>query len=93
MPVKSASNGTGSHLPAESERHFVELVDVFASLEDGSAINGCGLCIEAHEQELRKAGIGKEAIQAAVRSTSVVHAVGVVLESEAQGPTAQADAA
>ncbi len=37
VPVKSASNGTGSHLVAESERRFVELVDVFASLEDGSA--------------------------------------------------------
>ncbi len=58
-----------------------------------SAINGCGLCIEAHEQELRKAGIGKEAIQTAVRLASVVHAVGVVLESEAQGPMAQANAA
>ena len=58
-----------------------------------SAINGCGLCIEAHEQELRKAGIGKEVIQAAVRLASVVHAVGIVLESEAQGQTAQANAA
>ena len=58
-----------------------------------SAINGCGLCIEAHEKELRKAGIGKEAIQTAVRLASVIHAVAIIVESEAQGPLARADAA
>ncbi len=58
-----------------------------------SAINGCGLCIEAHEKELRKAGIGKEAIQTAVRLASVVQAVAVVLESEAQATVTRADAA
>ena len=44
-----------------------------------AAINGCGLCIEAHAKVLRKAGIGKEAIQTAVRLASVVHAVAVIL--------------
>ena len=34
-----------------------------------SAINGCGMCLDAHERELRKAGIAPEAIQAAVRDT------------------------
>jgi len=28
-----------------------------------SAINGCGMCIDAHEKELRKAGIRPEQIQ------------------------------
>jgi AhpD family alkylhydroperoxidase len=32
-----------------------------------SAINGCGMCIESHEHELRKAGVSAEQIQAAVR--------------------------
>src|SRR6201999_3161706 len=32
-----------------------------------SAVNGCGMCIDSHEHELRKAGLTTEAIQAAVR--------------------------
>jgi lipoyl-dependent peroxiredoxin subunit D len=47
-----------------------------------SAINGCGACIDAHERELRQAGVPAEAIQAAVRIAAVVHAVAVTLESE-----------
>ncbi len=48
-----------------------------------SAINGCGMCIDAHERELRKAGLGTEAIQAAVRIAAVVHAVAATLDGEA----------
>ena len=47
-----------------------------------SAINGCGLCVDSHENELRKAGMSKDAIQLAVRIASVLHAVAVVIESE-----------
>jgi lipoyl-dependent peroxiredoxin subunit D len=48
-----------------------------------SAINGCGTCLDAHERELRKAGVGVEGIQAAVRIAAVVHAVAVTLVGEA----------
>jgi alkyl hydroperoxide reductase subunit D len=48
-----------------------------------SAINGCGRCIDAHEQVLRKAGFSREAIQQAVRIASVIHAVAATLEGEA----------
>jgi len=48
-----------------------------------SAVNGCGMCIDSHEHELRKAGLSAEQIQAAIRIASVVHAVAVTLESEA----------
>jgi alkyl hydroperoxide reductase subunit D len=48
-----------------------------------SAINGCGKCIDSHEQVLRKAGIGREAIQQAVRIASVIHAVAATLDGEA----------
>jgi len=48
-----------------------------------SAINGCGMCIDAHERELRKAGVSQEAIQAAVRIAAVVHAVAATLDGEA----------
>ena len=45
-----------------------------------SAINGCGMCIDAHEKILRGAGITAEQIQAAVRIASVVHAVAATLD-------------
>ena len=48
-----------------------------------SAVNGCGMCIDAHEHELRKAGLSTEAIQAAVRIAATVHAVAAVLDGEA----------
>ena len=48
-----------------------------------SAINGCGMCVDAHERELRKDGLGVEAIQAAVRIAAVVHAVAATLDGEA----------
>jgi lipoyl-dependent peroxiredoxin subunit D len=47
-----------------------------------SAVNGCGLCMDSHEQTLRKTGMTKEAIQQAVRIASVVHAVAVTLDNE-----------
>lgn len=39
-----------------------------------SAINGCGMCVDAHTHELTKAGLSKLAIQSAVRIAAVVHA-------------------
>jgi alkyl hydroperoxide reductase subunit D len=47
-----------------------------------SAINGCGQCLDSHEQVLRAAGMSRESIQEAVKLASVIHAVGVTLESE-----------
>jgi len=48
-----------------------------------SAINGCGMCIDSHEKVLTQAGVTTRAIQDAVRIASVMHAVGVVLETDA----------
>jgi lipoyl-dependent peroxiredoxin subunit D len=45
-----------------------------------SAVNGCGMCVTAHERKLREGGIGREAIQSAVRIASVMHAVAGVLD-------------
>jgi alkyl hydroperoxide reductase subunit D len=47
-----------------------------------SAINGCGMCIDAHEHELRKAGLTTEQIQAAVRIASVVNAASAIVRAE-----------
>jgi alkyl hydroperoxide reductase subunit D len=48
-----------------------------------SAINGCGMCMEAHEQTLLQHGVSKDAVQAAVRIAAVVHAVAATLDGEA----------
>jgi alkyl hydroperoxide reductase subunit D len=57
-----------------------------------SAVNGCGMCIAAHEKVLRDSGLSAEQVQAAVRIASVVHAVAVTLESE-EAPVPEALAA
>lgn len=48
-----------------------------------SAINGCGMCIDAHEAELRKAGLTSEQVQAGVRIASTVNAASAILRAEA----------
>ncbi|QDY78809.1 alkyl hydroperoxide reductase [Streptomyces qinzhouensis] len=48
-----------------------------------SAVNGCGQCLDSHEQVLRKAGVDRETVQEAFKIASVVQAVGTTLESEA----------
>jgi alkyl hydroperoxide reductase subunit D len=45
-----------------------------------SAVNGCGRCIEAHEDVLLKAGVSKEAIQDAIRIAAIIFSVAVTLE-------------
>ena len=47
-----------------------------------SAINACGLCLDAHEAELRKRDVTSERIQAALRIAAVVNAVSRVLAAE-----------
>jgi lipoyl-dependent peroxiredoxin subunit D len=49
-----------------------------------SAVNGCGQCLDSHEQVLRKAGLGRETIQEAFKIAAVVQAVASTLEAEAQ---------
>jgi len=48
-----------------------------------SAINGCGACVAAHEKVVRKAGLGADAVQSAVRIAAVIHGVAVALEATA----------
>jgi alkyl hydroperoxide reductase subunit D len=47
-----------------------------------SAINGCGLCLDSHEEELRKRGVASTVIQAAIRIGAVVNAVSRVVAAE-----------
>ena len=47
-----------------------------------SAVNGCGMCLDAHEAELKKHGVTAQQIQAALRIAAVVNAVGRILAGE-----------
>ncbi|MGW7292199.1 alkyl hydroperoxide reductase [Streptomyces xiamenensis] len=48
-----------------------------------SAINGCGQCLDSHEQVLRKAGVDRETIQEAFKIGAVIQAVATTLDAEA----------
>jgi lipoyl-dependent peroxiredoxin subunit D len=48
-----------------------------------SAINGCGMCLDAHEAELRKHGLTNVQVQAALRIGAVVNAASRVAAAEA----------
>jgi alkyl hydroperoxide reductase subunit D len=48
-----------------------------------SAVNGCGMCLDAHEVELKKHGVTNVQIQAALRIAAVVNAASRVIAGEA----------
>ncbi len=75
MPARLRMNVIGN--PGTPKADF-ELLSLAVS-----AINGCGMCIESHEKQLRQHGISREAVQSAVRIAATVHAVARVLESDA----------
>jgi alkyl hydroperoxide reductase subunit D len=47
-----------------------------------SAINGCGMCLDSHEAELKKHGVPAAQIQTALRIAAVVNAVARVVAAE-----------
>ncbi|MES2208012.1 MAG: carboxymuconolactone decarboxylase family protein [Pseudomonadota bacterium] len=47
-----------------------------------SAINGCGMCMDAHVHEVIKGGASKLGIQSAIRIASVIHATAQALQIE-----------
>ena len=53
----------------------IDKIDFELSCLAVSTINGCGMCIDAHTNELIKAGVSKMGIQSAVRIASVLNAV------------------
>jgi len=90
MPARLRMNVIGN--PGIDKLDF-ELVSLAVS-----AVNGCGMCIVAHEKQLRKHEVSREAIQSAVRIAATIHAVAGVLEyaasaNSASGAPAEAAAA
>lgn len=47
-----------------------------------SAINGCGMCIDAHVHEVVKAGVSKVGVQSAIRIAAVINAAAQVVSIE-----------
>ncbi len=74
MPARLRMNGIRTHK--------ADPVDFELWCLAASAVNGCGKCIDAHENVLRQKGITEEIMIAAVRVSSVVHAIGTVLDVE-----------
>ncbi len=74
MPAKLRMNVIGN--PGVDKKDF-ELWSLAVS-----AINGCGMCIDAHEAELKKAGMTSAEIQTSIRVASVINAVASVLKAE-----------
>ena len=64
-------------------RHGTDPVDFELWCLAVSAINGCGVCVDAHEKVLREKGATEETVLAAVRIASTVHALAAVFDAEA----------
>jgi alkyl hydroperoxide reductase subunit D len=75
LPAKLRMSAIGSH---GTNRADFELWCLAVS-----AINGCGMCLEAHDKAVRKEGITAEQVQAAVRIAAVVNAAAAILDGEA----------
>jgi alkyl hydroperoxide reductase subunit D len=74
MPARLRMNGMRTH--------GIDHVDFELWSLAVSAINGCGKCVDAHEQVLRDKGVVEDLILAVIRIASIMHAIGVVLEAE-----------
>lgn len=57
-----------------------------------SAISGCGMCLDAHEAQLQKAGLSTAQIQCALRIAATVNAAATAIESAKYMPTQAAAA-
>ncbi len=71
MPAKLRMNVIGS--PG------IEKVDFELYSLAISAINGCGMCLDAHVHEVTKAGVSKVGVQSCIRIASVINATAQAL--------------
>jgi lipoyl-dependent peroxiredoxin subunit D len=85
MPARLRMNAIGN--PGIAKLDF-ELLSLAVS-----AVNGCGMCIVAHEKTLRKHEVSREAIQSVVRIAATIHAVAGVLEHAGAQPASREAAA
>jgi len=62
--------------------HGIDPVDFELWCTAVSAINGCGACVDSHEQAIRNKGTSEDTILAVVRVASVVHGLATVFDTE-----------
>ncbi|MFP5237297.1 MAG: carboxymuconolactone decarboxylase family protein [Acidobacteriota bacterium] len=74
MPARLRMNSLRSH--------GVDALDFELWCLAVSAVNGCGKCVDSHEHVVREKGASEELILAVVRVASVIHAIGVMLETQ-----------
>ncbi len=96
--VHLAANKEYANLPAKLRMNVigspgVEKADFELWSLAVSAINGCGMCIDAHEANLKKDGLSTESIQTAVRIAATINAVAAILDAEGVSDAALAQAA
>ncbi len=86
--VHIASNKEYQSMPAKLRMNVignpgVDKVDFELWSLAVSVVNACGMCIDAHEQQLLQSGMSKEQIQTASRIAAVIHATSAILDGEA----------
>lgn len=82
--VHLASDKEYGKLPANLRMNVIgnpgiEKVDFELMSLAVSAINGCGMCMDAHVNEVVKAGISKQGVQSTIRIASVLNATAQAL--------------
>jgi alkyl hydroperoxide reductase subunit D len=65
--------------------HGIDAADFELWCAAVSAINGCSACVDSHEKVIREKGLSEDAVLAAMRLASVVHALAVVFDAERVG--------
>lgn len=83
--VHLTSDKSFSMMPAKLRMNVIanpgiDKIDFELSCLAVSAINGCGMCMDAHTNALTKAGVSKLTIQSTVRIASVLNAVSTGIE-------------
>ena len=82
--VHLASNKEYQKMPAKLRMNFInnhniDKLDFELCSLAVSAITGCGMCIDAHINQLEKANISKNAIQDAVRIAAIINATATAI--------------
>ena len=73
--------------------HGVDKIDFELWSLAVSAVNGCGMCLDAHEAQLIKHDLTKEQIQTALRIAATINAAATAMDAMKTIPSAQAMAA
>ncbi len=73
--------------------HGVDKIDFELWALAVSAVNGCGMCLDAHEAQLIKHDLSKEQIQVALRIAATVNAAATAIDAMRSIPQEMAQAA